>query len=149
MSETKDIHALFEAVDRRDHTEVERLLATVDVNVRHRWLDGGLLDHAVCDPVDLALMKLLLAHGAEHDARHPETGGTPLYQLLAASMELADTLEAIDLLIAYGADLNVLVADREDNQYTAVGIALSGGKPAADLLEALRARGGVAHADEL
>lgn len=149
MSEIKNINALFEAVDRRDHREVERLLAVVDVNTPHPWRDGGLLDHAVCDPVDLDLMKLLLSHGADHKARHPETGGTPLHQLLSASLQLADKLEAIDLLIGHGADLNVVVEDREHNHYTVTGIAISGGKPAAALLEALRARGGITHADEL
>lgn len=149
MKDTKDIRALFDAVDQRDRDEVERWLATVDVNTRHPWRDGGLLHHAVCDPVDLALMKLLLSRGADHDARHPETGGTPLHQLLSASLGLSDKLEAIDLLIAHGADLNVVVEDREHNPYTAMGIALSGGRPAAGLLDALRARGGVPCSDEL
>lgn len=148
MTKTEELTALFDAVGARDLAEVERLLATMDANARHPWREGSLLHHAVCDPVDQGLVKLLLTRGADHDARHPETGGTPLHQLLSASLELRLKLEMIDLLIAHGADLNVVVEDMEHSQYTAVGIAMAGGSPAAGLLQALRERGGVPCSDE-
>ena len=140
----KPVIEIYAAVERRDLGGVSTLLDSgVDVNASHPWEDGRLLDHAVCDPVDTELIRLLLRHGADTDARHPETGGTPMHQLLHATLPVTAILELVDLLIENGADINAVAEDREPGMtYTAVDIAVSGGPRMAALLEGLRARGG-------
>jgi ankyrin repeat protein len=139
---TPEVRAIYHAVETRDLNATERLLETVDPNVRHPMRDCSLLHYAVCDPVEISLVKLLLARGADHDARDSETGGTPLHQLLSVSLPLTEQIAVIDLLIGYGGDLNVIVEDLEENPYTAVDIAVSGWPRDAELLRALLERGG-------
>ncbi|MCB9676265.1 MAG: hypothetical protein H6737_14175 [Alphaproteobacteria bacterium] len=137
-----DLKSLYDAVSRRDRAEVRRLLdAGVDLNAPHRWLDERPLYLAVCDPVDTDLLRLLLERGADPRALHPETGGTALHQLLHASLPLDAKVAALDLLIAHGADLNVVGESEPGSEYTALDIALDAGWDA--LASALRARGAV------
>ncbi|MEZ4320732.1 MAG: hypothetical protein R3F61_24840 [Myxococcota bacterium] len=135
-----DLKSLYDAVAQRDPVEVRRLLDRgVDVNAPHRWLDERPLYLAVCDPVDVDLLRLLLERGADPSVLHPETGGTALHQLLHASLPLDTKLAALDLLIAHGADLNVVGESEPGSEYAALDIALDAGWD--ELAAELRARG--------
>ena len=133
----------FDAVEARDLAKVQALLdAGMDVNARHSWRSDFALAHAVGDPVDFELLRLLLEHGADVDATLEATGGTALHQLLHASLEFESLLKAIRLMLSHGADINAMGTDWDGDEYTVVDIAAAEGPRMQKLLEALKDLGG-------
>jgi ankyrin repeat protein len=107
--------AINDAVRRRDMAKVKELLNSQPTIVSEKSSSGWSLVHAALSQNSNEIMKVLLEHNADVNARNGE-GQTALHFVIIRSrlgrdsknMEIieAETKEAIGLLLAHGADVN-------------------------------------------
>ena len=130
-----DIKALITAIDQRDIVKVESILDSDPNHVRAQWMSDGdtPLHFAVRrdfdrqDAVDLSIVELLLAKGADSNVRKDD-GKTPLHIAVWYNYAIV-----VRLLVEKGADVNAKDNGKDTALHVASGY-LSEGAEIANIL---------------